>query len=84
MSEVEKNHEYIHTLQKRELLFVVFTILYITEWIYGLLKYHSFMKAYYNISFEREAYAMERNLHYREERKLFAWFQYVGDKSVVR
>lgn len=84
LSEVDKNHEYIHTLQQRELFYIIFTIWYNIEWLYGIIKYRSIMKAYYNISFEREAYAMERNLQYRDERKTCAWYQYVGEKSIVR
>lgn len=84
LSEVDKNHEYIHTLQQRELLFVIFTIWYNIEWLYGIIKYRSFLKAYRNICFEREAYAMERNLNYKEERKSFAWYQYVGENSIAR
>ena len=34
-------------------------------------------KAYYNISFEREAYANERNMEYLHERRLMAWTRYL-------
>lgn len=34
-------------------------------------------KAYRNISFEREAYANEYNMHYMETRRLFAWLKYL-------
>lgn len=84
LGKVTKNHEYIHTLQQRELLYIIFTIWYNIEWLYGIIKYRSFMKAYYNISFEREAYTMERDLDYIKKRKPYAWYQYVGEKSVVR
>ena len=33
------------------------------------------MKAYYAISFEREAYAMQDDLNYKYKRKRFAWFK---------
>lgn len=84
LSEVDKNHEYIHTLQQRELLYIIFTIWYYVEWIHGIIKYHDSMKAYYNISFEREAYAMERNLHYCEQRRPYAWHKYLSEKSIAR
>lgn len=77
MSEIDKNHEYIHTLQQRELFYVFFAMWYCVEWLYGIVKYRNFMKAYYNISFEREAYAMERNLQYREERRRYAWYHFL-------
>ena len=33
--------------------------------------------AYRNISFEREAYANQRNLNYLKERPLYAWRHYM-------
>lgn len=85
MSEVDKNHEYIHTLQQREMLYVGFMLWYCIEWVYRLLKCRSFMKAYYSLYFEREAYAMERNLNYKAERRPYAWCKmFAKDKSIVR
>lgn len=34
LNEVVKNHEYIHTLQQREMLFVGFMLWYVAEWLY--------------------------------------------------
>ena len=73
LPEVVKNHEYIHTLQQREMLFVGFYIFYVVEWLYRLIKTRNFMKAYYSISFEREAYAYQNDLNYKYKRKRFAW-----------
>ncbi len=73
LPEVVKNHEYIHTLQQREMLFVGFYIFYVVEWLYRLIKTRNFMKAYYSISFEREAYAHQNDLNYKYKRKRFAW-----------
>ena len=50
------NHERIHTLQQRELLFVPFYIIYIAEWLLHLARYRSMHRAYMEISFEKEAY----------------------------
>lgn len=71
------NHELIHSLQQRELLFVFFYIFYVLEYLIRIVQYRSFRKGYYSISFEREAYKNERNLAYRHERKLYAWVHYL-------
>ena len=77
LSRVDQNHEYIHTLQQRELLFVFFYLFYVTEWIVRVIQTRSFIKGYLRISFEREAYENQRILDSRETRKLFAWSKYL-------
>lgn len=74
MDKNDINHESIHTEQMKELLFFLFYIWYLIEWIIGL-----FMKgnAYRNISFEREAYSNENDLKYLEKRKHYAWIKYI-------
>jgi hypothetical protein len=69
------NHESIHTAQMKELLYVFFYLLYVTEWIIRLTVYRS--KAYENISFEREAYAKMSEDGYLKKRKAYAWAKYV-------
>lgn len=71
---VTKNHEYIHTLQQREMLFIGFTLWYTIEWLYRAVKCRDFMKAYYDLYFEREAYKMERDFGYPARRKPFGWW----------
>lgn len=71
------NHERIHTTQQRELLFLPFYILYGIEWLIRLIQYRNRDKAYMNISFEREAYANDRNLSYLSNRRIFAWLHYM-------
>lgn len=73
MSALEANHEYIHTLQQRELLFVFFYVLYLLEWLFLLIQYRSSRKAYFMISFELEAYRHQEDLEYRKHRRHFAW-----------
>ena len=68
------NHERIHTAQQREMLFVFFYLAYFIEW---LVRLPMSSNAYRNISFEREAYANQRNLHYLETRRHFAWRRYM-------
>lgn len=71
------NHEYIHTLQQREMAFLFFFLWYILEWIFRVIQYRSFHKGYYNISFEREAYRNQNNLLYNQERKRYSWVKYL-------
>lgn len=77
LTRIDVNHEYIHTLQQRELLFVFFFLLYVTEWIVRVIQTKSLIKGYLRISFEREAYENQRQLDYRETRKIFAWRKYL-------
>jgi hypothetical protein len=70
-----RNHEYVHTLQMRELLFVPFYLWYVVEWIAKLLWYADSKKAYKSISFEREANANERDDDYPSKRKHYAFTQ---------
>ena len=77
LSRVDENHENIHTLQQRELLFVFFYLFYVTEWLVRVIQTRSLIKGYLRISFEREAYENQRLLDYRETRKFFAWRKYL-------
>ncbi|WP_282116841.1 hypothetical protein [Cellulophaga baltica] len=71
------NHEKIHLKQQTELLVVFFYVLYLMEWGIRCICYLNSYKAYKNISFEREAYANERNLNYPTERKAFSFIKYL-------
>ena len=77
LSRVNLNHEYIHTLQQREMLFVFFYLWYVLEYLVRLLQCRSFMKAYYLISFEREAYMNQKNLAYKQIRRHYDWIHYL-------
>ena len=83
LSKCDKNHEYIHTMQQRELLYVGFLLWYSIEWLWRAVKCRSFMKAYYNLYFEREAYQMERNLNYAATRRPFAWWHLYARKGTL-
>ena len=72
------NHERIHTAQMRELGYLPFYLIYLIEWLIRLVPKGN---AYYNISFEREAYKYEHNFHYLEHRKHYAWFKYLKKKN---
>lgn len=74
----ELNHELIHTLQQWEMGFVLFYVWYGVEWLVRLVMYRfDAERAYYNIGFEREAYAHERDFSYRRRRRLYAWWEYM-------
>jgi hypothetical protein len=65
------NHERIHLRQQLELLIIPFFIWYFLEYILRLIQYKDRDLAYINISFEREAYANEKDLNYLKKR--FFW-----------
>ena len=71
------NHEKIHDAQQRELLFIPFYILYLLEWLFRLIQYRNWNKAYRNISFEREAYAHGNDLGYLGRRKHYAFIKHL-------
>lgn len=61
----------------RELLYLPFYLLYIFEWLFRLLQTRNFLRAYHNISFEREAYAHQDETDYLLRRRCFAWRHYL-------
>lgn len=68
----QRNHEYIHTLQMRELGYIFFYIAYLAEWLVRLAIYRNQSRAYSSISFEREAYTHQSDLSYTSRRRHFA------------
>lgn len=62
------NHERIHLRQQIEMLIVPFYIWYLIE---------LYTKGYMNVSFEKEAYANEKNLTYLKKRSIFAFRRYL-------
>lgn len=62
------NHEKIHLRQQLELLIIPFYIWYLIE--------HN-RKGYWNVSFEKEAYANEHDLTYLKKRRIFAFRRYL-------
>ena len=67
------NHESIHTEQIKELGYIFFYIWSFIEWLLRL----PFGNAYYNISFEREAYANEKNIKYLQAIKHYSFLKYI-------
>lgn len=71
-------HERIHTRQMIELAFAGFYLWYLVEW---LIRLPQKGRAYYNISFEREAYAHMGEPDYLLHRRPYAWMKYLRQKS---
>ena len=73
-----ERHETTHALQQKELLWLLFFILYSLEWLLKLLfcKFNG-KWAYMSISFEQEAYEHQSEVYYNEVRRHYAWFRYV-------
>lgn len=77
LSERTIRHESIHTHQMKEMLYLPFYLWYGLEWLFRLVQYRNRMTAYYNISFEREAYANDQSEDYLDTRKWWAWVRYL-------
>ena len=71
------NHEKIHLRQQIELLILPFYLWYGIEYLIRLIQCRDSDKAYRSISFEKEAYAKETDLHYLRNRSLFSFLKYV-------
>lgn len=71
------NHERIHLRQQLELLVIPFFVLYFLEFFLRLIQYKNVDLAYRNISFEREAYANEKDLNYLKQRSFWNFLKYV-------
>ena len=71
------NHERIHIRQQLELLIVLFFIWYGIEFLVRLVRYKNRRVAYYNISFEREAYANEKDHYYLKQRSFWSFLKYL-------
>jgi hypothetical protein len=71
------NHERIHMRQQLEMLVIPFFIWYIIEFLIRLGQFKKWSLAYRNISFEREAYANEKNMDYLKNRSFWMFLKYV-------
>ncbi|EAS20041.1 conserved hypothetical protein [Flavobacteria bacterium BBFL7] len=73
------NHEHIHARQQKELLLIPFLLWYLIE--YSVLRFkYDHDKAYRNIVFEREAYIMECDLKYLENRRTWNFLRFYSNK----
>ena len=81
------NHEFIHSEQYKDLIYIFFIPLYLLEWVIKIPFSWFYKKdqngkiikniAYRSISFEQEAYYNENNLNYLITRKRFNWIKYI-------
>jgi hypothetical protein len=74
--EVLIRHERIHLRQEVELLIIPFYLLYLFNYLIGLIRFREHDKAYRAIIFEREAYSNEATPNYLKKRKFWAWINY--------
>ncbi|GAB3716157.1 hypothetical protein [Flavobacterium koreense] len=77
LNKVFINHEKIHIRQQLELLILPFYLWYFTEYLFRLIQYKDRKEAYFNISFEREAYKNEKDLNYLKQRSFWRFLKYV-------
>lgn len=75
LTDIDINHEKIHLCQQIEMLVIPFYIWYFIEWLIKSIKLRK--DAYYEISFEREAYDNEKNFEYLDKRKFWSWFKLI-------
>ena len=71
------NHEKIHIRQQLELFILPFYVWYFLEFLLRWIQYKNKFVAYKNISFEREAYANEKNLNYLKSRFFWRFFKFI-------
>ncbi|SEA93075.1 hypothetical protein [Pedobacter hartonius] len=71
------NHEKIHFQQQLELLIIPFYVLYLLNYLINLIRFKNRSKAYFNICFEKEAYANDRNINYLQNRGLYSWIKFL-------
>ena len=71
------NHERIHLRQQLEMLIIPFFIWYFLEFCLRWIQYKKFDLGYRNISFEREAYAREKDLDYLKQRSFWDFLKYL-------
>ena len=71
------NHERIHLRQQIELLWVFFFLWYGVEFFIRWIQFKNPLTAYFNISFEKEAYANEVDMNYLKTRKLWSFWKYL-------
>ena len=80
---VALNHEQIHTAQIREMVYVFFYVVHLLEWLFRIVQYRGYVDGYFNISFEREAYANQYNLTYLQKRKHFSFKRYYRKQDSI-
>lgn len=70
-------HERIHLRQQLEMGLLLFYLWYGVEYMIRYFQYKNHFRAYFNISFEREAYRNEHNHNYLKTRRCWAFLRYL-------
>ncbi|MBO4600351.1 MAG: hypothetical protein J5641_06390 [Bacteroidales bacterium] len=81
ITEKDVRHETVHLWQQAALLVIPFYLLYLTFWLYGLLRYHDSHTAYRNSPFEQSAYALEKETEVKPLRQAFDWIHYLKHRD---
>ena len=76
ISDKTRRHETIHFQQYVETLVFGFLVIYVLEYLYGLIKYRCMHLAYRMISFEQEAYLYDDVKNYLQIRKRYEWLKF--------
>ena len=66
-------HERIHFKQCLETYIIGFYLIYLAEWIMGVIKHRNLRLAYLEVRFEREAYLFDTRRYYLDKRKPYKW-----------
>jgi len=82
LDEREVRHETVHLWQQAALLLVGFYLLYLLFWIWFLLRYRDFDKAYRSIPFERSAYLLEADKGVRPLVQAFHWMKCLKNNEI--
>ncbi|QQO97297.1 hypothetical protein Molly5_198 [Maribacter phage Molly_5] len=69
------NHEGIHTIQMRGLLYIGFYLIYALEFLVYLVIHRDLYKAYRAISFEREAFDNQYHDNIEDYVSTYSWFR---------
>ncbi|MBK6858698.1 MAG: hypothetical protein IPG95_00105 [Saprospiraceae bacterium] len=69
------NHEKIHLKQQLETLILFFYFIYAFDYLRNRRKGMNPRTSYFNIRFEQEAYAYEKDLTYLSKRKAYNWWR---------
>ena len=71
------NHEKIHLRQQIEMLWIFFFLWYGIEFLIRWIQFKNPNVAYFNISFEKEAYANELDFGYLKSRNFWKFTHYL-------
>lgn len=81
LSDTTINHEKIHTAQMKEMMYIPFYLWYGIEYLIVRLFHKKQNDAYHDVSFEEEAYNNQSDQEYLQNRRKFAWLDYIKIKS---